>query len=84
MVTFYDEIDAGLGCRNAVTLKHLKETGATSSTISSADSDSPLNLSAESSREKALHPKETATPPKSSLERKKERPGQKETQSERC
>ena len=71
VVTFYDEIDAVLGCRNAITLKHLKETGATSSAISSADSDSPLNLSAESSREKALHPKETATPPKSSLERKK-------------
>ncbi|CAH3030174.1 unnamed protein product, partial [Porites evermanni] len=46
---FYDEIDAVLGCRNAVTLKHVKEAGDTSSAISSADSDSPLNPSAESS-----------------------------------
>ena len=68
---FYDEMDAVLGCRNVVTLKHVQETGDTSSAISSADSDSPLNLSAESSREEALDLKETAIPPKSRLERKK-------------
>lgn len=68
---FYDEIDAVLGCRDAVTLKHVQEAGDTSSAISSADSDSPLNLSAESSREEALDPKETAAPQKSRLERKK-------------
>ena len=68
---FYDEIDAVLGCRDAVTLKHVQEAGDTSSAISSADSDSPLNLSAESSREEALDPKETAAPPKSRLKRKK-------------
>ena len=39
--------------------------------LSSADSDSPLNLSGESSREEALDPKETAAPQKSRLERKK-------------
>lgn len=66
---FYDEIDAVLGCRDAMTLKHVQEAGDTSSAISSADS--PLNLSAESSREEALDPKETAAPPKSCLERKK-------------
>ena len=54
-----------------MTLKHVQEAGDTSSAISSADSDSPLNLSAESSREEALNPKETAVPPKSRLERKK-------------
>ena len=68
---FHDEIDAVLGCRDVVTLKHVQETGDTSSAISSADSDSPLNLSAESCREEALNPKETAVPPKSRLERKK-------------
>ena len=68
---FYDEIDAVLGCRDAVTLKHVQEAGDTLSAISSADSDSPLNLSAESSREEALDPKETAAPQKSHLERKK-------------
>ena len=68
---FYDEIDAVLGCRDAVTLKHVQEAGDTSSAISSADSDSPLNLSAESSKEEALDPKETAAPQKSRLERKK-------------
>ena len=64
---FYDEIDAVLGCRDAVT----QEAGDTSLAISSADSDSLLNLSAESSREEALDLKETAAPPKSCLERKK-------------
>ena len=59
---FYDEIDAVLGCRDAVTLKHVQEAGDTSSAISSADSDSPFNLSAESSREEVLNPKETAAP----------------------
>ena len=54
-----------------MTLKHVQEAGDTSSAISSADSDSPLNLSAESSREEALDPKETAAPQKSRLERKK-------------
>ena len=54
-----------------MTLKHIQEAGDTSSAISSADSDSPLNLSAESSREEALDPKETAAPQKSRLERKK-------------
>ena len=39
---FYNEIDAVLGCRDAVTLKHVQEAGDTSSAISSADSDSPL------------------------------------------
>lgn len=47
------------------------EVSYTSSAISSADSNSPLNLSAESSREEALDPKKTAAPPKSRLERKK-------------
>ena len=47
-----------------MTLKHVQEAGDTSSAISSADSDNPLNLSAESSRE-------TAAPQKSRLERKK-------------
>ena len=51
-----------------MTLKHVQEAGDTSSAISSADSDSPLNLSAESSREEALDPKETAAPQKSRLE----------------
>ena len=51
---FYDEIDAVLGCRDAVTLKQVQEAGDTSSAISSAGTDSPLNLSAESSREEAL------------------------------
>ena len=55
----------------AVTLKHVEEAGDTSSAISSADSDSPLNLSAESSKEEGLDPKETAAPQKSRLERKK-------------
>ena len=68
---FYDEIDAVLGCQDAVTLKHVQEAGDTSSAISSVDSDSPLNLSAESSREEVLDPKETAVPLKSRLERKK-------------
>ena len=68
---FYDEIDAILGCRDAVTLKHVQEAGDTSSAISSADSNNPLNLFAESSREEALDPKETAAPQKSRLERKK-------------
>ncbi|XP_068737029.1 uncharacterized protein [Montipora capricornis] len=68
---FYDEIDAVLGCRDAVTLKHVQEGGDSSSPTSSADSDSPSNLSSESSREEALDPKETAAPPKSRLERKK-------------
>ena len=68
---FYDEIDAILGCRDAVTLKHVQEAGDTSSAISSADSNSPLNLFTESSREEALDPKETAAPQKSRLERKK-------------
>ena len=56
---FYDEIDAVLDC-----LKHVQEAGDTSWATSSADSDSPLNLSAESSRQEALNPKETAAPPK--------------------
>ena len=68
---FYDEIDAVLGCRDAVTLKHVQEAGDTSSAISSADSDSPLNPSAESS-------------PTEITLGKKERPVQKETQTERC
>jgi len=38
--------------------------------ISLADSDSPLKLSAKSSREENLDPKETAAPPKSRLEGK--------------
>ena len=54
-----------------MTLKHMQEAGDTSSAISSADSNSPLNLSAQSSREEALNPKETAAPPKSRLERTK-------------
>ena len=54
-----------------MTLKHVQETEDTSSAISSADSDSPLNLSAESSREEALDRKETAVSPKSRLERNK-------------
>ena len=53
-----------------MTLKHVQEAGDTSSAISSADTDSPLNRSAESSREQALNQKETATPLKSRLERK--------------
>lgn len=37
---FYDEIDAVLGCCDAVTLKHVQEAGPdTSSAISSADSE---------------------------------------------
>lgn len=68
---FYDEIDAVLGCCDAVTLKHVQEAGDTSSATSSAESDSTLNLSAESNREEALDPKETAALPKSRLERKK-------------
>ena len=68
---FYDEIDAVLGCHNAVTLKHVQEGGDSSSATSSADSDRPSNLSSESSREEAFDPKETAAPPKLRLERKK-------------
>ena len=48
----------------------MQEPGDTSSAISSADTDSPLNRSAESSREEALTQKETAAPLKSRLETK--------------
>ena len=54
----------------AKTLKHVQEAGDTSSAISSADTDSPLNRSAESSREEALNQKETAAPLTSRLEKK--------------
>ncbi|XP_020616793.1 uncharacterized protein LOC110054779 [Orbicella faveolata] len=67
---FYDEIDAVLGCRDIVTLRHVQEAGDSPSTTScSADSESPLNVSAESSIEK--EPMESALPLKSRLERKK-------------
>ena len=67
---FYDEIDAVLGCRDIVTLRHVQEAGDSPSTTScSADSESPLNVSAESSIEK--EPMESALPLKSHLERKK-------------
>jgi len=73
---FYDESDAVLGCRDIVTLQNVQEAGDTSSTTSSttscsADSESPLNVSAESSIE--IEPKESALPLKSRLERKKVR-----------
>ena len=67
---FYDESDAVLGCRDIVTSQNVQEAGDTSSTTScSADSESPLNVSAESSIE--IEPKESALPLKSRLERKK-------------
>jgi len=70
----YDEIDAVLGCHDIVTLKNVQEAGDSSSTTSStascsADSESPLNVSAESSIE--IEPKGSALPLKSCLERKK-------------
>ena len=49
----------------------IHQAGETSLAISSADSESPLNLSAESSREEVLNPKENAAEPKSRLEWKK-------------
>ena len=67
---FYDEIDAVLGCRDFVTLKNVQEAGDSSSTTPrSADSESPLNVSVESSS--AIEPKESVLPLKSCLERKK-------------
>ena len=67
---FYEEIDAVLGCRDFVTLKNVHEAGNSSSTTPrSADSESPLNVSVESSS--AIEPKESVLPLKSRLERKK-------------
>ena len=71
---FYDESDAVLGCSDIVTLQNVQEAGDTSSTTSSttscsADSKSPLNVSAESSIE--IEPKESTLPLKSRLKRKK-------------
>ena len=63
------EIDAVLGC-DIATLKHVQEAGdSPSTTSSSADSENPLDVSAESSMEN--EPLESAFPPKSCLERKK-------------
>jgi len=67
---FYDEIDAVLGCCDIMTLRHVQEAGdSPSTTTCSADSGSPMNVSAESSIEK--EPMESALPLKSCLERKK-------------
>lgn len=71
---FYDEIDAVLGCRDVVTLQHVLETGD-STTGTSSDGDSPLNLSTElsssSSQGQECGPKEPVPTPKSCLEREK-------------
>lgn len=53
----YDEIDAVLGCRDVVTLRHVLETGDSSTMgTCSADSDSPLNVSTESSQGQECSP----------------------------
>lgn len=66
----YNEIDAVLGCHNIMTLRHIQEAGDSPSTTScSADSKSPLDVSAKSSIKK--EPRASALPPKSHLERKK-------------
>lgn len=68
------EIDAVLGCRDVVTLQHVLETGD-STTGTSSDGDSPLNLSTElsssSSQGQECGPKEPVPTPKSCLEREK-------------
>ena len=68
-ISFYDEIDAVLGCRDSVTLRHVLETRDFSTSISSADSDSPQNVSSEFSQDKS--PQESVAIPKSRLEKKK-------------
>ena len=66
---FYKEINAVLGYHDA-SLRHVQEAGDSPSTTScSADSESPLDISAGSSIEK--EPKESALPLRSHLERKK-------------
>ena len=66
---FYDEIDAVLGCRDIVTLRHVLDAGAHDSSTRSSSSDSEtssVNVIPEINREK-----ETIATPKTRTERKK-------------